>query len=97
MTKKKSGAFTPEGIETLAKDKPVVYEILNAQGENIYTGSAKKGRVGPRLDEHLPGGKDAVPGGKKVVIQQKATIDEARASEARIIKRSQPKHNKKGK
>ena len=97
MTKKKSGAFTPEGIKTLAKDKPVVYEILNAQDENIYTGSAKKGRVGPRLDEHLPGGKDAVPGGKKVVIHQKATIDEARASEARIIKRNQPKYNKKGK
>ena len=96
MTGKKSGKFTPEGIEGLAKDKPVVYKIEDAKGTNIYTGSAKKGRVEERLKEHLPGGKDSIPGGKSVVISQKGSIDEARRSESRIIKSAKPKHNKRG-
>ena len=97
MSMGKSSKFDGDSIDRLAKDKPVVYKIENAKGENIYTGVAKRGRVGDRLKEHLPGGTDPVPGGKRVVIDQKPSIDEARRSEARIIKRSQPRYNKKGK
>ncbi len=97
MAGKKRGSFNKEGIEGLAKDKPVVYEIQDGKSKNLYTGSAKKGRVGDRLKEHLPGGKDPIRGGKKVVIQQKSSIDEALKSEARIIKSQQPPQNKKGK
>lgn len=97
MSGKKSGQFTKEGIEDLAKDKPVVYKILNSEGSNIYTGSAKKGRVEERLKEHLPGGKDSIPGGQRVVIEQKSSITEAQKSEGRIIQKVQPKHNKRGK
>ena len=97
MGGKKSSEFNPDGIESLSKDKPVVYKIENAKGANIYTGSAKKGRVEDRLKEHLPGGKDPIPGGKRVVITQKPSIDEAQKTEKRIIKSAKPKHNKLGK
>jgi predicted GIY-YIG superfamily endonuclease len=97
MAKKKSADFNREGIESLAKDKPVVYKIHNGKGNTLYTGVAKRGRVEERLKEHLPSGPDPVRGGKKVVIDQKSSIDEARKVEARTIKRSQPPQNKKGK
>ena len=97
MPGKKSGSFDNEGIEGLAKDKPVVYKIENKKGVNIYTGVAKKGRVEDRLKEHLPGGSDPIRGGAKVRIQQKPTIPDAEKSEARIIKQQQPSQNKKGK
>ena len=97
MAKKKSGVFTKDGIESLAKDKPVVYKIKDKKGGNLYTGVAKKGRVEERLKEHLPGGSDPIRGGKKVTISQKSSIDEALKTEERIIKRAQPPQNKKGK
>jgi len=97
MKKKKSADFNKDGIESLAKDKPVVYKILNDKDDNLYTGVAKRGRVEERLKEHLPSGPDPVRGGKKVVIDQKNSIGEALKAEARSIKRSQPPQNRKGK
>ena len=97
MVGKKSGLFDKEGIETLAKDKPVVYKIEDSNGNNIYTGVAKRGRVEERLKEHLPSGKDPIRGGAKVKIIQKPSIADALKSEARIIKKQQPTQNKKGK
>ncbi|HJP19406.1 MAG TPA: GIY-YIG nuclease family protein [Nitrospinota bacterium] len=97
MAGKKSGSFNKEGIDGLAKDKPVVYNIENKNGKTLYTGVAKKGRVEDRLKEHLPSGQDPVRGGAKVKIQQKSSIDEALKSEARIIKSQKPPQNKKGK
>jgi excinuclease UvrABC nuclease subunit len=93
---KKSVPFTKRGIEELPNDKPVVYKIRNQAGDNVYTGVAKRNRVNERLQEHLAGGKDHVPG-STVEIQQKASIDEAKATETRIISRDQPKFNDKGK
>ncbi|MBY0579260.1 MAG: hypothetical protein K2P57_09445 [Burkholderiales bacterium] len=97
MVKKKSGNFTNAGIESSAKDKPVVYKIEDESGKDLYTGVAKRGRVEERLKERLPDGPDPIRGGKKVTITQKAGIDEALKSEARIIKRERPPQNKKGK
>ena len=97
MTKRKSGQFSEEGIESLAKNKPIVYRIEDDSGTNIYTGVAKRGRVEDRLKEHLPGGKDPIPGGAKVKIEQKESIAEAEKSEARIIKSAQPRYNEQGK
>ena len=97
MAGKKSGSFSKNGIEGLAKDKPVVYKIENSKGKNIYTGVAKRGRVEERLKEHLPGGTDPIRGGSKVTIQQKSSIDDAKKAEVRIIKKEQPLQNKKGK
>ncbi len=97
MSGKKSGSFDKDGIEGLAKDKPVVYDIQNKGGKTLYTGSAKKGRVEQRLKEHLPGGPDPIRGGTKVKIKQKSSIADAQKSEARSIKSKMPPQNKKRK
>ena len=94
---KKQSSFDKAGIEDLAKNKPVVYQLQNDKGENIYTGVAKRGRVDDRLMEHLPGQKDAIPGARGVKITQHDSIASAKKSEERIIKQAQPRHNKKGK
>ncbi|MGB8492919.1 MAG: hypothetical protein WCE53_00815 [Candidatus Acidiferrum sp.] len=93
---KKTVQFNETGIEKLPEDKPVVYRILTPGGRNNYTGVAKRGRVQDRLEEHLPGGKDPIPG-SKVQIEQMPTIGEAEAKEARIISRGKPPHNEQGK
>ncbi|HEY5994492.1 MAG TPA: hypothetical protein VIU46_07830 [Gallionellaceae bacterium] len=97
MAGKKSGTFDPKGIESLAKNKPVVYEIQNKKGDPLYTGVAKRGRVEERLKEHLPNGPDPIRGGAKVTIQQKTSIEAALKAEAKAIKEKQPPQNKKGK
>ena len=94
---KKTAALKSESIDNLAKDKPVVYEIFNKNNQNIYTGSAKRGRVDDRIKEHLSNGPDPIPGGVKVKIIQKDTIQNAQKSESLIISNVKPKHNKKGK
>lgn len=94
---KKTVAFNNAGIGKLPNDKPVVYKILTGAGVNTYTGAAQRGRVRERLQEHLPGGKDPIRGGAKVQIEQMPSIDDARAKESRIIKRSQPPQNTQGK
>ena len=97
MAKKKSGSFDKDGIEGLAKDKPVLYDIEDKNGKTLYTGVAKRGRVEDRLKEHLPGGPDPIRGGAKVKIKQKPSIADAEKAEARAIKQKQPPQNKKGK
>ena len=97
MSNKKTSKLNIKSLNELAQDKPVVYKILNIKGENIYTGSAKKGRVTDRIIEHLKGNRDAIPGGTKATIKQHNSIHDALESELRIISRTKPKHNKKGK
>ena len=92
---KKTVAFNDAGIGKLPNDKPVVYKILTGAGVNTYTGVAQRGRVRERLLEHLPGGKEPIRGAK-VQIEQMPSIDDARAKESRVIKRSQPPQNKQG-
>ena len=93
---KKTVTFNDKGINKLPDDKPVVYKIFTDGDKNNYTGVAKRGRVQERLQEHLPGGKDAIPGAK-VQIEQMPSIGDARNKEARVITRSKPPHNKQGK
>lgn len=83
--------YNKTGIEKLPDDKPAVYKIETDSGKNNYTGSAQRGRVQERIQEHL--GK--IPG-VKVRIEQTGSIKEAREKETRIIKQSQPKYNKRG-
>lgn len=97
MGGKKSGTFDPKGIESLAKNKPVLYEIQDNKGDLLYTGVAKRGRVEERLKEHLPGGPDPIRGGSRVTIQQKSSIEAALKAEAKAIKVKQPPQNKRGK
>lgn len=93
---RKSVSFDKQGIAKLPDDKPVVYEIQTEGGKNNYTGVAKRGRVQERLTEHLPGGKDYVPGAK-VKIEQMNSIAQAKEQEQKVIGKEQPKYNKQGK
>ncbi len=93
---KRTAAFNNAGIGKLPDDKPVVYKIFTGGGRNNYTGVAQRGRVRARLQEHLPGGKDPIPGAK-VEIEQMPSIDDARAKEERVVKRTKPPWNKQGK
>jgi len=95
--KRKTVKFTEVGLAKLPDNKPAVYKIFNQEGNNVYTGVAKRGRVEERLKEHLPGGTDPISGGAKVQIQQKSSIADAQKTEAAIIARSKPRHNKQGK
>jgi hypothetical protein len=90
---RKTVDFSKSGIEKLPDDKPVVYTIETSGGKNNYTGVAKRGRVHERLQEHLPGAKDAIPG-SKVRIEQTPTIQQAARKEKATIARSQPKYNR---
>ncbi len=94
---KKTAPFNKSGIDTLAKNKPVVYTVESAGSKDLYIGSAKKGRVGARLQEHLPGGRDPIRGAAKVRIIQKPSIAAAQKTEARMIKSKKPPQNKRGK
>jgi hypothetical protein len=93
---KKTVNFNKTGIGNLPNNKPVVYKILTEGGENNYIGIAKRGRVRERLEEHLVGGKDHIPG-SKVQIEQMKSIEEAKRKEAIIISRNDPKYNKQEK
>ncbi len=93
---KKTVLFNQKGIEKLPDNKPVTYKILTEAGKNNYTGIAQRGRVQDRLKEHLPGSKEYVPGAK-VQIEQMGSIADAKAKESRIISRTKPTYNNKGK
>ena len=95
--KKKTAKFNKADIEKLANDKPAVYQTKDSKGNVNYVGVAKRGRVPARVKEHLPGTKEAIKDAKTVKIRQYPSIDKARKSEARLIKRLKPSGNKKGK
>jgi excinuclease UvrABC nuclease subunit len=90
---KKTVKFNKPGVSKLPDDEPVVYKIKTESGKTNYAGTAERGRVRERLEEHLPGGKDYVPG-SKVQIEQTKSISEAQKKEANIISRTRPRHNK---
>jgi len=86
--------FNPKNIQKISEDKPIVYEILNRGGENIYSGSSKRGQGQDRLRDHLPAGSDPIPGGSHFRIKPMPSVDGARREEKRIIEKEKPKHNK---
>ena len=90
---KKTVDFSRAGVSQIPQDKPVVYRIKDGAGNTNYVGTAKRGRARERIQEHLEAGD--IPG-EKVQIEQKASIQEARKTEARVTARSKPRHNKQG-
>ncbi len=91
MGTKKSN-YTKAGVDKISNDKPALYRIKTDSGNDNYVGIAKRGRVSDRIGEHL----GEIPG-STVEIEQFSSIRDAAKKEARVIKRSQPKYNKKGK
>ena len=84
--------YSPEGIENLPNDKPVLYRIETEGGRLNYAGTAKRGRVQERIAEHLGEIPAAI-----VRIEQFSSIAEAEKKETNVINRNQPKYNKQGK
>lgn len=84
--------YKEQEIEKLPNDKPVLYRIETDKGNLNYAGTAQRGRVKERVKEHL----GEIPGAK-VKIEQFSSINDAQKKEGRVIKRSKPKYNKKGK
>lgn len=85
-------SFNKSGISKVPVTKPIVYRLETAKGSPNYIGSAKKGRVRERLNEHLPGGPDPIPA-KTVKVRQFSSIEAAKDAEKRAIKAKQPKYN----
>jgi excinuclease UvrABC nuclease subunit len=90
----KTVKYNKTGAEKLPENKPVVYKIESEGGKLNYVGVAMRGRVQERILEHL--NQDKIPGAK-VEVEQMPSIQDAKATEARIIARSQPKYNEQGK
>lgn len=67
-------------ISKLPNDKPVMYKIKIEGGDVNYVGVAQRGRVQKRLEEHLPSGKDYIPGAN-IQIEQFGSIAEVRKKE----------------
>lgn len=88
--------FNKSGIGKLPNDKPALYKIQSDGGKPNYAGTAKRGRAQERLAEHLPGAKDYVPGAK-VQVEQRKTIERAKARESRVIACTKPKYNDQSK
>ena len=84
--------YNKSGIENLPDDKPALYRIKTDGGKQNYVGVAKRGRVRERIAEHL----GEIPGAN-VSIEQFNRIGDAQVKEGNVIKRTQPKYNKKGK
>jgi excinuclease UvrABC nuclease subunit len=84
--------FTEEGISKLPNNKPVLYRIETNQGGLNYVGTAKRGRVQERLEEHL----GEIPG-VSVRVEQFSTVAEAEKKEKNVIERAKPKYNQQGK
>ena len=82
--------YNKSDIEQLPNDKPVLYRIKTKADNLNYVGIAQKGRVRKRLKEHL----GEIPGAT-VSIEQFGSISDARKKEKNVIKRNNPKYNKK--
>lgn len=81
-------------IRDVPTGKPIVYRLLNNNGDNLYTGSAKRLRSQERLQEHMPGGPDPVPRASSFQVKQMESIKKAQQEEKRIIGKEKPKYNK---
>ncbi len=89
---RKKVKFNQDGVSQLPGNKPALYRIETGSGGLNYSGVAKRGRVRQRISEHL----GEIPGAT-VRVEQFSSISDARAKEANVIKRNQPKYNKQGK
>jgi len=88
----KTVKYNEQGVAKLPDNKPVVYRILTASGNQNYVGVAQRGRVQERVCEHL----GEIPGAK-VHIEQFSSIAEAKSEEANVISRTKPRYNELGK
>ena len=75
-------------------DQSGVYNIINRQGDVVYTGSAGAGRLRERLKEHL--NHEDIPGAAQFQVRPTSSTAEAKKVEQELIKRNKPKYNEQG-
>lgn len=75
-------------------DQSGVYNLVNRQGEIVYTGSPGAGRLRERLKEHL--NQKDIPGATQFQVRPTGSTAEARKVEQELIKRNKPKYNEQG-
>ena len=84
---------TKQNIQDVENNKPIGYALFKNK-EQVYRGTAQRGRGPDRLEEHKRG--------TKIDFTQFATkpfssIAAAKADEKRAIERDRPKHNRQHK
>jgi excinuclease UvrABC nuclease subunit len=82
--------ITKKNLEKVPGDKPGVYRIKNAQGDTLYVGKAKGGRLDDRIAEH----KGKFKNGTRFQYITTTSKEAAERLERREIKNHQPPRNK---
>jgi len=87
----KTARITNANIEKVPGDKPGVYRIKNAEGDILYIGKAKGGRLDDRIAEH----KGEFEGGTQFQYRTTSSKEAAERLEQKEIKKFDPPSNQK--
>lgn len=82
--------ISQRNLDDVPKDKPGVYRIKNAQGDILYIGKAKGGRLNDRIAEH----KGRFQSGNKFQYRTTPSKEAAEHLERKEIKEHIPPRNK---
>jgi excinuclease UvrABC nuclease subunit len=82
--------ITKANVEKVPGNKPGVYRIKNAQGNVLYVGKAKGGRLDDRISEH----KSEFEDGTRFQYKTTSTKEAAERLERREIQENKPPKNK---
>lgn len=81
--------ITKGSLEKVPGDKPGVYRIKNAEGDVLYIGKAKGGRLDDRIAEH----KGELEGGTQFQYRTTSSKEAAERLERKEIKKFDPPSN----
>ena len=76
-------------LDKVPSDKPGVYRIKNSQGEILYVGKAKGGRLDDRIEEH----RGEFKGGTQFQFRTTPSKEAAERLERKEIKEHNPSFN----